>query len=39
MSTYKLVWDDFCSWYLELIKPSYGSPIDRITYTKTIEHT
>jgi len=38
MSTYKLVWDDFCSWYLELIKPSYGSPIDRITYAKTIEH-
>lgn len=38
MSTYKLVWDDFCSWYLESIKPSYGSPIDKITHTKTIEY-
>ncbi len=37
MSTYKLIWDDFCSWYLEMIKPNYGSPIDSITYTKTIE--
>ncbi|OUV70226.1 MAG: valine--tRNA ligase [Flavobacteriales bacterium TMED123] len=37
MSTYKLVWDDFCSWYLEIIKPNYGSPIDTITYNKTIE--
>jgi valyl-tRNA synthetase len=31
------VWDDFCSWYLEIVKPNYGSPIDKITYTKTIE--
>ena len=37
MSTYKLVWDDFCSWYLEIIKPNYGRPIDTITYNKTIE--
>ncbi|MBT6013349.1 MAG: valine--tRNA ligase [Flavobacteriales bacterium] len=37
MGTYKLVWDDFCSWYLEMIKPAYGSPIDSITYNKTIE--
>ncbi|MEY4805383.1 MAG: hypothetical protein RL331_1909 [Bacteroidota bacterium] len=35
MSTYKLVWDDFCSWYLEMIKPGYQQPIDR----QTIEHT
>jgi valyl-tRNA synthetase len=27
MATYKLVWDDFCSWYLELIKPEYQQPI------------
>jgi valyl-tRNA synthetase len=32
MSVYKLVWDDFCSWYLEMIKPAYGSPIDAVTY-------
>jgi valyl-tRNA synthetase len=38
MTTYKLVWDDFCSWYLEIIKPNYGSPIDKITYQKTIEN-
>ena len=31
MSTYKLVWDDFCSWYLEMIKPPYQQPIDRTT--------
>ena len=37
MSTYKLVWDDFCSWYLEIVKPNYGNPIDKLTYDKTIE--
>lgn len=36
MTNYKLVWDDFCSWYLEIIKPSFGSPIDRTTYDATI---
>ncbi len=34
---YKLIWDDFCSWYLEMIKPEYGKPIDANTYNKTIE--
>ena len=34
---YKLIWDDFCSWYLEMIKPEFGKPIDAITYNKTIE--
>jgi valyl-tRNA synthetase len=33
---YKLIWDDFCSWYLEMIKPEYEKPIDKITYDKTI---
>ncbi|MDR0763207.1 MAG: valine--tRNA ligase, partial [Bacteroidales bacterium] len=32
MTVYKLVWDDFCSWYLEIIKPAYGQPIDSVTY-------
>jgi valyl-tRNA synthetase len=36
MSTYKLVWDDFCSWYLEMIKPAYQSPIDKVTLEATI---
>ena len=36
MSTYKLVWDDFCSWFLEMVKPAYGTPIDRETYDATI---
>jgi valyl-tRNA synthetase len=38
MTTYKLIWDDFCSWYLEIIKPNYGNPIDSKTYQKTIDH-
>ena len=37
MSIYKLIWDDFCSWYLEIIKPEYGKPIDGLTYQKTIQ--
>lgn len=36
MSIYKLVWTDFCSWYLEMIKPAYGEPIDKTTYDTTI---
>ncbi len=36
MVTYKLIWDDFCSWYLEMIKPTYQRPIDPITLAKTI---
>ena len=35
MATYKLAWDDFCSWYLEMVKPAYGSPIDRETLAAT----
>ncbi|MBP6074671.1 MAG: valine--tRNA ligase, partial [Flavobacterium sp.] len=37
MSIYKLVWDDFCSWFLEMIKPGYQQPIDRATFDKAIE--
>lgn len=35
MSIYKLVWDDFCSWYLEMIKPGYEQPIDSKTILST----
>ena len=38
MSIYKLVWDDFCSWYLELVKPEQGGYIDKTTCDKTITH-
>src|SRR5258708_19229987 len=33
---YKLTWDDFCAWYLEILKPEFGKPIDELTYQKTI---
>ncbi len=36
MATYKLVWDDYCSWYLEMVKPEYGKPINKSTYDATI---
>lgn len=35
-TVYTLVWDDFCAWYLEMIKPEYQKPIDSFTYQKTI---
>ena len=38
MSMYKLIWDDFCSWYLEIIKPKYGEPIDKKTYLDCINY-
>lgn len=36
MITYSFIWDDFCSWYLEMIKPAYEKPIDRKTYEATV---
>jgi len=36
-TVYKTIWDYFCSWYLELIKPPFGQPIDSFTYYKTID--
>ncbi len=32
---YTLIWDDFCAWYLEMIKPAYGSPLDQTTHEFT----
>lgn len=41
MSVYKLIWDDFCSWYLEMVKPDFvngeASSIDRKTYEATVD--
>ena len=37
MTTYKLIWDDFCSIYLEIIKPAYGLPIDKKSYDHTVD--
>ena len=36
MEVYRLFWDEFSSWYLEMVKPAYGAPIDRATYDATI---
>ncbi len=36
MSVYKLFWDEFSSWYLEMVKPAYGQPIDKTTYDATL---
>lgn len=38
MGIYKLIWDDYCSWYLEMIKPGYGDPVDEKTIAQAIEH-
>jgi valyl-tRNA synthetase len=34
---YSLIWDDFCSWYLEWVKPGFEQPIDTSVYSKTVE--
>jgi valyl-tRNA synthetase len=36
MAVYKLFWDEFSSWYLEMVKPAYGAPIDSKTYAQTL---
>lgn len=35
---YSLIWDDFCSWYLEWIKPGFDEPVDAAVYKKTIQY-
>lgn len=37
MASYKLIYDDFCGWLLEVIKPEYGKPIDQKTFNQVIE--
>ena len=37
MTTYKLVWDDFCAWYLEMVKPPYGQGMDAATYEASVD--
>ncbi len=36
MMIYKLIWDDYCAWYLEMIKPEYGKPINQTSYKQSI---
>ncbi len=36
METYKLIWNDFCSWFLEMVKPEYQKPIDKVTFLGVI---
>jgi len=36
-AVYKLIWDDFCAQYLEMIKPAYEQPIDKVTFEATLE--
>jgi valyl-tRNA synthetase len=38
LTTYKLIWDDFCAWYLEMVKPEYGKPIHKNTLERTIAY-
>ena len=38
LTTYKLIWDDFCAWYLEMVKPEFSKPIHQETLAKTIDH-
>ena len=37
-AVYKLIWDDFCAWYLELVKPEFGQPISQTTYNRCLNH-
>jgi len=38
METYRLIWDDFCAWFLEMVKPAYQQPIDETTYQSVVAH-
>ncbi|MDO3694832.1 valine--tRNA ligase [Wenyingzhuangia sp. chi5] len=36
MSIYKLIWEDFCAWFLEMVKPAFGTPMDAVTFKEII---
>ena len=38
MAIYRLFWDEFSSWYLEMVKPAYGEPVDKATYEATLNY-
>jgi len=38
MTVYRLFWDEFSSWYLEMVKPPYGQPVDAKTYGQTLDY-
>ncbi|MAC94141.1 MAG: valine--tRNA ligase [Flavobacteriales bacterium] len=38
MTAYKLTWDEFCSWYLEMVKPEYGRSLSKQTYDQVVAH-
>ena len=38
MTLYKTFWDDYCSWYLEAVKPAWGEAIDEVTYNATLQY-
>jgi len=38
LRTYKFVWDEFCAWYLELVKPEFGKPVSTTTYKAVVSH-
>jgi len=38
LETYRLIWDEFCAWYLEMVKPEFGQPISRNVYNKTLQY-
>src|SRR5690625_4508153 len=37
MDTYKLIWDDFCSWFLEMVKPSFGATMSSATHKRVVD--
>ncbi|MFM7021730.1 MAG: valine--tRNA ligase [Flavobacteriales bacterium] len=38
LETYRLIWDEFCAWYLEMVKPEFGQPVAKNIYEKTLQY-